>query len=48
MSPDDKLQLYALRLSDGNRVVAEINEAGTISVLKVLDNSTVTALVRIN
>lgn len=44
----DEIQFYALRMNDGKRVLAGIDGAGNITVLSVLDGSTITALERIN
>lgn len=44
----DEVQFYALRMSDGKRVLAQVDGAGAVTVLSVSDGSTVTALERIN
>lgn len=44
----DVIQFYALRMSDGKRVLAQIDRNGIITVISVLDGSTVIALERIN
>lgn len=48
VSHDDVVHIYALRLSDGNRVLAELNSDGTITVLKVLDTEIISTLIQIN
>ena len=48
VNDSDEIQFYALRMNDGKRILAEIDNEGTIKVLSVLDGSTVTALERIN
>ena len=47
VSSDDVLSIYALRLMDGNRVLAKLDN-GVITVLKVLDSETISSLVQIN
>jgi hypothetical protein len=48
VSNTDVIQFYALRMSDGKRVLAQIDSNGNITVISVLDGSTVIALERIN
>lgn len=48
VSTSDVVQFYALRMSDGKRVLAQIDSNGNITVISVLDGSTVIALERIN
>ncbi len=45
---NDKLLVYALRLSDGNRVLLEVSAEGEVSVQRVLDNEVITSMERIN
>ena len=44
----DEVQFYALRMSDGKRVLAEINSSGIVNVLAELDDDMVIALERLN
>jgi len=44
----DEVEFYALRMSDGKRVLAGLNNAGGITIISVFDESSVTALERIN
>jgi hypothetical protein len=44
----DEVQFYALRMSDGKRVLAEISSSGMVNVLAELDDDMVIALERLN